>query len=161
MFDKSTISFSQTSLKVGASFRNENYAFNEHIHVLFLWMEWKTLKFKDKSSLSIERKKKLLAAQFLWNLLLPERSIAMANRFTCVPACMGPIVCLIDKSEFLIKVFIIDKFVCSKKIRRLGVLNIIYLSVSEIILPNKISIFPAFCWGPTWCCTWPWLYKLR
>ena len=37
-FDKSTTSFSQTSLKAGTSFRNKNYAFNEHIHICLVFM---------------------------------------------------------------------------------------------------------------------------
>ena len=37
-FDKSTTSFSQTSLKAGTSFRNKNYAFNEHIHICLVFI---------------------------------------------------------------------------------------------------------------------------
>ena len=57
--------------------------------LLFLWQ---IQKFKGKSLLSLQKKKKLLLAWFLVKfVILPVRSIMLANWFAWKPACMSAI----------------------------------------------------------------------
>ena len=54
---------------------------------------WQTQKLKNKSLLSLEKKNKLLLAQFSVKfVMLPMQSIALANWFACLLACMSAIV---------------------------------------------------------------------
>ena len=77
-----------------------NYAFNENMHMycsherdvfLIHFFLWQTQKLKNMSLLSLEIKE-LLLEQFLVNfVMLPAWSVALANWFASVPACMSMI----------------------------------------------------------------------
>ena len=63
--------------------------FFQFMILLFLWQ---IQKFKGKSLLSLQKKKKLLLAWFLVKfVILPVRSIMLANWFAWKPACMSAI----------------------------------------------------------------------
>ena len=75
--------------------RFSDYAFNENIH-MYCFHEWDISlihlfydrqKPKSTSVLSLEKKKLLLVRFSVKFVILPARSIMLANRFACVPAC--------------------------------------------------------------------------